>query len=151
MNVNDNAIIHFIHSLYRSVEYETKWIGYGEDHRCMDPNLLWESVVAKLEDMVSYVEFNYYQTNKIEKFAVNQIHDKVSVIDTTNGRCYSLILTSEMIKQGIRHVEFGFASLTKIYIHTPGIYDYEADRKATIQNSLGKKDHNMIEHELVEK
>ena len=90
--------------------------------------------------MVSYVEFQYYYTNKKEKFTVDQIHEKVSVIDTTNGRCYSIILTSQMIKKGIRYVEFGFVSLSKIYIHTPGMYDYEADRKVAIKNSMEKKD-----------
>ena len=100
--------------------------------------------------MVSYVEFKYYQTSKKEKFPVNQLHDKVSVIDTTNGRCYSIILTPEMIEQGIRHVEIGFVSMSRIYIHTPGVYEYEADRKTTIQNSIGKASYYIIEHELLE-
>ena len=55
-----------------------------------------------------------------------------------------------MIKQGIRHMEIGFVSMSKIYIHTPGVYEYEADRKATIQSSLGKKAYYMIEHEILQ-
>ena len=94
---------------YRSDEYETKWVGFGEK-TCTDAKLLWESTVVKLEDMVSYVEFKYYHAKK-ETFSVDQIYDKVSVIDTTNGRCYSIILTTDMIKQGVRHVEFGFVSM----------------------------------------
>ena len=143
------AIINFIEIFHRIDEYETKWVGLGEDVTCTDGKLLWESTVVKLEEMVSYVEFKYYHAKK-ETFTVDQISDKVSVIDTTNGRCYSIILTSDMIKQGIRHVEFGFVSMSRIYFHTPGVFEYEADRKATIQNSREKKSYYMIEHELLE-
>ena len=80
----DFAIINFIELFYRSDEYETKWVGSGEK-TCTDAKLLWESTVVKLEDMVSYVEFKYYHAKK-ETFTVDQIYDKVSVIDTTNGR-----------------------------------------------------------------
>ena len=135
--------------MYRGVEYEKKWKGCGDDDTCTDPKQLWESVVVKMEDMVSYVKFKYYQTNKKETFSVNQLRDKVSVIDTTNGRCYSIILTSEMIKQGIRHMEIGFVSMSKIYIHTPGVYDYEADRKATIQTSIRKKSYYMVGYDVL--
>ena len=125
--------------MYRGVEYEKKWTGFGDDDTCTDPKQLWESVVVKFEDMVSYVKFKYYQTNKKEKYTANQMYDIVSIIDTSNGRCYSIIPNSEMIKQGIRFIDFTFVSFSKIYIHTPGIYEYEADKKAVIKNEIGNK------------
>ena len=57
--------------MYRGTdEYETKWAGYGNNARCTDPKQLWESIVVKLEDMVSYVKFQYYQTSKAEKYTI---------------------------------------------------------------------------------
>ena len=88
-------------------EYETKWVGYGNDSTCTDPKLLWESIVPKLEDMVSFVEFKYYHRNKEEKFTIDKMHDIVSIFDTSDGRCYSIKPTSKMIKQGIRVVGCG--------------------------------------------
>ena len=78
------------------------------------------------------------------------MHDKVSILETSNGRCYSIILTSEMTKKGIRRVEFGLESLSKIYIHNPGIFEYEADKKAMIKNSMGEKAQYRLEYDLLE-
>ena len=135
-------------SLYRGPdEYETKWVGYGDDVTCTDPKLLWESVVVKLEDIVSYVEFKYYQGRKEDKYTIDQIQNKVFALDSNDGRCYSLIPTSEMIKQGIRSVKLGFVSFSKIYIHTSGAYKYEAAKQGVIIIRMGRKAYYMIDQE----
>ena len=138
--------------MYRGAdEYETKWVGYGDDGACTDPQLLWESVVIKLEDMVSYVRFQYYPGGKEEKYTIDQMQNIVFTLDSDDGRCFSLIPPSEMIKQGIRSVKIGFVSLSKISIHAPGAYEYEFDKQGVITNKLdGKKSYYMVVHELYE-
>ena len=131
-------------------EYEIKWAGYGDDGTCTNPKQLWESIVVKFEDMVSYVKFSYYRKSNDEIYTVNQMHDVLSIIDTSNGRCYSIIPNSEMIKQGIRYMEFVFVSFSKIYIHTPGMYEYNADKKSGIKNLKEKSAFYKVEHELLE-
>ena len=125
--------------MYRDDEYERKWAGYGDDDTCTNPKLLWESVVVDLEEMVSNVKFSYYQKSNDEEYTVDQMQDIVSIIDTSNGRCYSIIPNSKMINLGIRYIEFLFVSFSKIYIHTPGMYEYNADKKSGIENIKGKK------------
>ena len=134
-------------SLYRDEdEYETKWVGDGNDSSCKDPKLLWESTVAKVDDMISYVELKYHQTNKREIYSGALSSPK----DTSNGRCYSIIPTLGMIQKGIREVDLGLASLTKIYIHNPGVFEYEADEMVTFKNAMGTKDYYKVDHELYE-
>ena len=131
-------------------EYEIKWVGYGDDDTCTNPKLLWESVVVKLEEMVSDVKFSYYQKSNTEKFTIDQMQDIVSIIDTSNGRCYSIIPNSKMIKQGIRYIDFVLVSFSKIYIHNPGIIEYDADKKYRIKNLKGKIVVYKVQHELLE-
>ena len=131
-------------------EYEIKWVGYGDDDTCTNPKLLWESVIVKLEDMVSDVKFSYYQKSNAEKYTIDQMQDIVSIIDTSNGRCYSIIPNSKMIKQGIRYIEFAFVSFSLIYIHTPGMYEYNADKKYRIKNLEEKRVSYKVQHELLE-
>ena len=100
--------------------------------------------------MVSYVEIDYYQGGKEEEYTINQLQDIVTAFDASNGRFYSIIPTPEMIQQGIRCIKLGFVSLSKISIHAPGAYEYEADRQGVVTNSMGKKAYFQIEHELYE-
>ena len=127
-------------------EYETKWVGYGNEGSCKDPKILWESTVAKVEDMISHVELTYYQ--KIEEEIYSG--DLSSPIDTSDGRCYSIIPTLEMIKQGIKSVKLGLASLTKIYTHNPGGFHYESSSEVPVKNVMGTKDYYRVDHELLE-
>ena len=136
--------------MYRDEEYEIKWAGYGHDDTCTNPKLLWESVVVDLEEMVSNVKFSYYQKSNDEEYTVDQMQDIVSIIDTSNGRCYSIIPNSKMIKRGIRYIEFDFVSFSKIFIHTQGMYEYNADKKSGIINLKGKSVFYKVEHELLE-
>ena len=110
--------------------------------------------------MVSNVEFSYYQQSKGDEFSYhqqsrgdeftfNQLYDIVSTQDTSNGRCYSITPTSEMIKKGIKYVELELVSLTKISIHTPGINEYQEDT-IKIRNYMGFKEYYRVKHELLE-
>ena len=96
--------------------------------------------------MISYVELTYFLTNEKEIYS----GDLSFPIDTSDGRCYSIIPTLEMIKQGIKIVELRLASLTKIYIHKQGGFEYESSRKVPVKNVMGKKDYYSVEHELLE-
>ena len=78
------------------------------------------------------------------------MHEIVSIIDTSNGRCYSIIPTSEMIRLGIRRVEFGFVSFIKLYFHPPGILEYDAVKHTEITNSKGKRILYTVQYELSE-
>ena len=78
------------------------------------------------------------------------MHEIVSILDTSNGRCYSVIPTSEMIRLGIRRVEFGFVSFIKLYFHPPGILQYDAVKHTEITNSKGKRILYKVQYELSE-
>ena len=57
---------------------------------------------------------------------------------------------SKMIKQGIRYIDFVLVSFSKIYIHNPGIIEYDADKKYRIKNLKGKIVVYKVQHELLE-
>ena len=134
--------------MYRGAdEYKTKWVGHGNESMCTDPKLLWESIVVKLEDMVSFVEFQYYHDNK-EKYTHEQMQDIVSTLETSKGRCFSLTPNSEMIKKGIRHVHFELVSLSKIYISHSGTFEYTADKIKGIKNLMGNTGYYEVDYEL---
>ena len=101
--------------------------------------------MAKVEDMLSYVELQY-QKSKTELYS----GDISSPLDTRFGRCYSIIPTLEMIKKGIRAVELGLSSLTWIFIHTPGVLQYESNGMVLLRNVMGTKDYYKVDHELFE-
>ena len=100
--------------------------------------------------MVSDVKFSYYLKSNDEKYTVDQMQNLVSVIDTSTGRCYSIMPNSKIIKQGIRYIQFAFVSFSKIYIHTPGMFEYNPDKKFRIENMKGKSLFYKVEHELLE-
>ena len=81
--------------------------------------------------MISYVELQY-QKSKTELYS----GDISSPLDTRFGRCYSIIPTLEMIKKGIRAVELGLSSLTWIFIHTPGVLQYESNGMVLLRNVM---------------
>ena len=56
----------------------------------------------------------------------------------------------EMIKQGIRKVELGLASLCEVYIHNSGVFEYEADGLVRVKNVMGTRDYYTVKHELLE-
>ena len=95
--------------------------------------------------MISYVELQY-QKSKTELYS----GDISSPLDTRFGRCYSIIPTLEMIKKGIRAVELGLSSLTWIFIHTPGVLQYESNGMVLLRNVMGTKDYYKVDHELFE-
>ena len=78
------------------------------------------------------------------------MHDIVSILDSSNGRCYSIIPTSEMIRQGIRRMEFGFVSMIQAYIHASGMHEYDAEKGTSFQNLKEKRALYKVEHELLE-
>ena len=143
--------MHCISSFYRGTDgYQTKWAGHGNDDSCTNPRKLWESVVIKLEDIISYVEFKYYQKNTRDTYTIHQMNDIVSILDTSKGRCYSIIPTSEMIELGIRRVEFGLVSLIHAYIHGPGMHEYDSEKGVDFANVKEKSILYKVEHEFLE-
>ena len=118
--------------------------------------------------MISYIKLQYYETSERDKFTFtqfqhnksivgkikgynfHQIHDIVSSLDTSNGRCYSIIPTSEMIALGIRRVEIGFLSMILVYIHAPGMHEYDSEKGAAFANVKEKRVLYKVEHELLE-
>lgn len=125
-------------------EYEegANWVGTG-DENCTNPKLLWESIVAKLEDLISFVEFDYYDGTKMildgteDKF--NMVNaKKFSSVDSEWGRCYRIMPTLQMIRKGIRKIELQFLSLCKLNVHTPGIFK-TGRSKTHMKNELRMK------------
>ena len=126
-------------------EKEAMWSGHGEEN-CTDPKLLLEAIVAKIENIMPFIEIKYYDANP-EKTTETELKSIWTTYDGTDGRCYSLSPTMKMIKRGIRQIEMTFKALGKIYIHTPGIYA-TARQETQIKNQMGRKSTVQVEHEL---
>ena len=69
-------------------EYEegANWVGTG-DENCTNPKLLWESIVVKLEDLISFVEFDYYDGTKM---ILDGTEDKFNMV---NAKFFSSVDT----------------------------------------------------------
>ena len=130
-------------------EKAAHWVGFG--HKlCTDPKLLWESIVARPEELIAFIELKFYDGKSKESYpTIEKINKILSILDSTNGRCYSIKPNIRMIRRGIRKIEIGFASLCRVYVHTPG--KYAPSRKVTrIRNRMGIIDYIDVEHGLYE-
>ena len=92
-------------------EKEAMWSGYGEEN-CTNPKLLFEGIVPKLENIMPFIEIQYYDENP-NKTTEAELKTIWTTYDGTDGRCYSLTPTLEMIKRGIGEIQMTFKALIR--------------------------------------
>ena len=126
-----NYFKHFFKNLNSDLSYRWtgKWAGNTSlDENCTNPDALYESIVAKPEDLFQEIEYNYLDGSaKLVESATatsSKIRSYVDVAD--HGRCYTFKPTEQMIKSGIKRIELKPKPKNKrltLYFHTNGIFE----------------------------
>ena len=116
---------------YSDYSKEGKWFS----ENCTDPKLLYESIVAKPNELLKSLYFQYYDKEDIDEitdFEKNVSEIWSTVDDYQYGRCVQINPTNEMISYGIRKVDLKFRSPVKVMFQTLG--DFETSRLLSNSN-----------------
>ena len=112
-----------------------KWVGNATlDENCTDPKALFESIVTKLEDLLSFIAYRYFDASETTHEYATTAPSKIirSHVDTNDhGRCYTFSPTNQMIKSGIKQIILGVRKKSRIYFHTNGMFANKAHRHMT--------------------
>ena len=95
-----------------------KWTG---NENCSDPQLQFESIVHKLEDLVALMAIKYFDTEQEYSQIDSKIPSEVWIQTDSQqyGRCYTAIPTKNQINLGIKSIVLGFKTSVTIFFHTP--------------------------------
>ena len=103
-------------------EEDGKWTGVGN---CTDPKDVFESIVFKLEDIVEFVRFTFYdeayETSTEFKENMLKYINWQSYDSKIQGRCFTLSLDQELTKYGLEGIGFNISRESTINLHTPGL------------------------------
>ena len=109
---------------YKDYRKNGKWFS----ENCTDPNLLFEHVVAKPDQLIKSIKFSYFdkkETDKITKFQnTSQIWNLID--HDIYGRCMQITPTIEMIQFGIQRYELKFRYRPTVLFHSLG--DFKTSR-----------------------
>ena len=111
---------------------------------------MYENIVFKADDFISYVQFFYFNEAKSDR--IRPRHKKAKdiwkPIDLKlYGRCYTAHPTPEMIKFGIKSVWLLLWARSLVFFHNPGMLTTDRQRNV-IDIALGKKFDVDLEHEV---
>ena len=93
---------------------EGEWIG---NENCSDPQKQFESVVHKLEDLVSTFEYKYFDDTAEEYYEEDPKLPNKLWFQTDSrklGRCYTTIPTIEHVQLGIQKIVLGVKAIIRI-------------------------------------
>ena len=123
-----------VYILFRWEAYTEKavWIGFG-DENCTNSKLIFDSVVGKLENLISKIEYFYFHGEGETNPNIWHIIDHQN-----NGRCFMAIPTQKMISKGIKNISVKVLADIKIIFLTPGTF-LTSRTKSQIKLKLGKK------------
>ena len=141
--LNTLVIIKIEYALFRWEDYieNAKWIGIG-DKNCTNSKLLFNSVIGKLENLISMIKYYYFYGE--EEINPNIWH----IIDhQNNGRCFMAIPTQEMISKGIKKIKVEVLADIKIIFHTLGTF-LTSKSKSQLKLKLGKKVDLKLTHQV---
>ena len=102
-------------------EEDGKWTGVGS---CLDPKDVFESIVFKLDDIVEFVRFSFYDkayqaSTDFRDNGHKYVHWQS--YDSKFGRCFTLSLDQELTKYGLEGIAFNISRKSTINLHTPGL------------------------------
>ena len=127
---------------YSDYSKEGKWFS----ENCTDPKLLYESIVAKPNELLKSLYFQYYDKEDIDEitdFEKNVSEIWTTVDDYQYGRCVQINPTIEMISYGIRKVDLKFRSPVKVMFQTLG--DFETSRLLSNSIELERGSHVRVD------
>ena len=98
-----------------------KWTG---NENCSDPQLQFESIVHKLEDLVALMAIKYFDTEQEYSQIDSKIPSEVWIQTDSQqyGRCYTAIPTKNQINLGIKSIVLGFKTSVTVFFHTPEMF-----------------------------
>ena len=110
--------------------------------------MLFESVVAKPEDLLVSIRYYFFDGQKNIRIAANMSNNIWSSYDSKkDGRCFTAEPSQEIKKHGIEHIElYIMEKPVKVYFHTPGMF-MNSPGKVSIEVGLNKKIKADLEHE----
>ena len=84
---------------------------------------MFESIVPKKENILSYIRYRYFDGSKETKEYATSVSSKIrSNVDSDYyGRCLTFSPTQNMIKSGIRQVKLKIRKTSWIFFHTNGM------------------------------
>ena len=111
------------HSL-NDYKYYGKWVGNATlDENCTNPEVLYESIVAKPEDVFYYIRYVYFDGSEIREKATSKSSKFRSYVDSDyKGRCYMFNPTKKIIKSGIKMINVQLWKSSDFYFHTRGMF-----------------------------
>ena len=104
-------------------KHDGKWVGNANlDENCTNPEILYESIVTKPEDIFDYIRYVYFDGSEVYDIDTYKSSKISSYVDYFRGRCYMFNPTEEMIKTGIKMIELQLRQSSYIYFHSKGLF-----------------------------
>ena len=139
----------FCNFSFDDYRYGGKWIG-----NCSDPKEFFESIAIKLEDLVTFLGYRYFDGD-----AEAYIEDNPEVLNNlwthtdsqAYGRCFSLVPTLDHIKLGIQEISITVLSGVHVFLHTPENFKSSkpnTDRLVKLPVSIGYWYVYEVQHDL---
>ena len=107
-----------------------KWVGNATlDENCTNPEALFESIVTKPEDLISVIEYSYFDGSETTVEYGTSVSSKIrSHVDTDYyGRCFTFKPTEKMIKSGINRIYLRLRKSSFVFFHTNGMFDTKVE------------------------
>ena len=108
---------------------------------------MFESIVQKHEDILSYIEYSYFDRSKKTREYISSAASKIKFqIDFDYyGRCLTFSPTEKMIKSGIRQVILKVRQTSGIFFHTNGMFETKISTKSFSQIIVNKSDKTTLD------
>lgn len=100
---------------------------------CSDPKELYEKLAVPLEDMVDYMQFQFFISSEVKHFDRPHVSFNWSKITLDHQRCYTLESPREFVKFGISRMVFQFKTEVEFYIHSPGLLKSGYPKKVAME------------------
>ena len=107
-----------------------KWIGNATlDANCTNPEVLFESIVTKPEDLIYDIQYSYFDGSETTHEYATSVSSKIrSHVDTDYyGRCFTFKPTEKMIKSGINRIYLRLRKSSFVFFHTNGMFDTKVE------------------------
>ena len=108
---------------------------------------MFESIVQKHEDILSHIEYSFFDRSKKTKEDITSTASKIkSQVDSDYyGRCLTFLPTEDMIKSGIRQVILKVKATSGIFFHTNGMFETKMSTKSFSQIIVNKSDKTTLD------
>lgn len=139
--------------IYRLESYrdEGKWVGLGTLENCTNAQLLHESIVPKVKDIIHYIGYTRYNrlrtVTKIRPGGPTAQKYWKSMDEIRHGRCFTIHHRQDYIDEGIAAIRIMTLKNTQVYFHSPGEL-LSSKYKTGFELHLNKRLYVDLEHEI---